>query len=42
MLNAGTLTFKEFATREELPLATIHDAVFGVLRGREAKSTNET
>jgi hypothetical protein len=27
MLNAGTLTFEEFAMREQLPLATIHDAV---------------
>jgi hypothetical protein len=27
MLNAGTLTFEEFAMREELPLATIHEAV---------------
>jgi hypothetical protein len=35
MLNAGTLTFEEFATREELPLATIHDAVLEFLRGRD-------
>jgi nucleotidyltransferase AbiEii toxin of type IV toxin-antitoxin system len=35
MLNAGTLTFKEFAMREELPLATIHDAVLSFLRGRD-------
>src|SRR5213593_425018 len=34
MLNAGTLTFEEFAMREELPLATIHDAVLEFLRGR--------
>src|SRR6266851_3629431 len=34
MLNAGTLTFKEFAMREQLPLATIHDAVLEFLRGR--------
>ena len=27
MLNAGVLTFKEFAMREPLPLATIHEAV---------------
>ena len=27
MLNAGSLTFEEFAMREQLPLATIHDAV---------------
>src|SRR5438874_5877792 len=32
MLNAGTLTFKEFAMREPLPLATIHDAVLEFLR----------
>src|SRR6266403_2077170 len=35
MLNAGTLTFKEFAVREQLPLATIHDAVLEFLRGRD-------
>src|SRR5438093_7417543 len=35
MLNAGALTFQEFAMREQLPLATIHDAVFEFLRGRE-------
>src|SRR5712692_2243703 len=35
MLNAGTLTFEEFAMREPLPLATIHDAVLEFLRGRE-------
>lgn len=35
MLNAGTLTFKEFAMREPLPLATIHDAVLAFLRGRD-------
>jgi len=35
MLNAGTLTFEEFATREQLPLATIHDAVLEFLRGRD-------
>jgi hypothetical protein len=34
MLNAGTLTFEEFAMREQLPLATIHDAVLQFLRGR--------
>src|SRR5204863_6397841 len=34
-LNAGALTFEEFAMREQLPLATIHDAVFEFLRGRE-------
>jgi Nucleotidyl transferase AbiEii toxin, Type IV TA system len=34
MLNAGTLTFEEFAMREQVPLATIHDAVLGFLRGR--------
>jgi hypothetical protein len=35
MLNAGALTFEEFAMREELPLATIHDAVLEFLRGRD-------
>lgn len=34
MLNAGTLTFEEFAMREEVPLATIHEAVLDFLRGR--------
>ncbi len=33
-LNAGALTFEEFAMREQLPLATIHDAVLEFLRGR--------
>jgi len=33
-LNAGILTFREFAMREELPLATIHQAVLEFLRGR--------
>src|SRR6266403_2853849 len=35
MLNAGTLSFKEFAMREQLPLATIHDVVLEFLRGRD-------
>jgi hypothetical protein len=35
MLNAGTLTFEEFAMHEQLPLATIHDAVLEFLRGRD-------
>jgi hypothetical protein len=35
MLNAGVLTFKEFVTREPLPLATIHEAVLEFLRGRD-------
>jgi hypothetical protein len=35
MLNAGSLSFKEFAMREQLPLATIHDAVLEFLRGRD-------
>jgi len=34
MLNAGVLTFQEFAMREPLPLATVHDAVLEFLRGR--------
>jgi len=35
MLNAGALTFKEFAMGEQLPLASIHDAVLDFLRGRD-------
>jgi len=35
MLNAGVLTFQEFAMRETLPLATIHEAVLGFLQGRD-------
>src|SRR5215212_10857384 len=35
MLNAGVLTFQEFAMREPLPLATVHDAVLDFLRGRD-------
>jgi hypothetical protein len=35
MLNAGVLTFKEFAMRDPPPLATIHEAVFEFLRGRD-------
>src|SRR5437762_13903831 len=35
MLNAGALTFEEFAMREQLPLSTIHDAVLEFLRGRD-------
>src|SRR2546427_12216054 len=35
MLNAGVLTFKEFAMREPLPLATIHEAVLDFVRGRD-------
>jgi hypothetical protein len=34
MLNAGVLTFQEFAMREPLPLATIHEAVLEFLKGR--------
>ncbi len=34
-LNAGALTFQEFAMREPLPLAIIHDAVLNFLRGRD-------
>ena len=34
MFGDGSLTFREFATRETLPLATIHDAVLEFLRGR--------
>src|SRR6185295_12443419 len=35
MLNAGVLTFQEFAMREPLPLATIHEAVLEFLKGRD-------
>ncbi len=35
MLGEGTLTIKEFAMREPLPLATIQDAVFEFLQGRQ-------
>ncbi|MBI3649460.1 MAG: hypothetical protein HY231_00240 [Acidobacteria bacterium] len=35
MFNAGALTFREFAMREPLPLATIHNAVLEFLRGRD-------
>jgi hypothetical protein len=34
MFGDGSLTFREFAMREPLPLATIHDAVLDFLRGR--------
>lgn len=35
MFDAGTLTFREFMTREPLPLATIQNAVLEFLRGRD-------
>src|SRR5262249_3990592 len=35
MLGDSALTLQEFITQEPLPLATIHDAVLGFLRGRE-------
>src|SRR6201993_3370437 len=35
MFGDGSLTFREFMTREPLPLATIHDAVLEFLRGRK-------
>jgi hypothetical protein len=35
MFGDGSLTFREFAMRESLPLATIHDAVLEFLRGRD-------
>ena len=35
MLNAGVLTFQEFAMRESLPLSTIHESVLEFLQGRE-------
>jgi hypothetical protein len=35
MFDAGVLTFREFAMREPLPLATIQNAVLEFLRGRD-------
>jgi hypothetical protein len=35
MFGDGSLTFREFAMREPLPLATIHDAVLEFLRGHD-------
>ena len=35
MLNAGVLTFREFAMHEPLPLATIQQAVLEFLQGRD-------
>src|SRR5262245_34995271 len=35
MFGDGSLTFREFAMREPLPLATVQDAVLEFLRGRE-------
>lgn len=35
MINAGVLTFQEFAMRETLPLATIQESVLEFLQGRE-------
>jgi len=35
MFGDGSLTFQEFAMGEQLPLATIHDAVLEFLRGRD-------
>jgi Nucleotidyl transferase AbiEii toxin, Type IV TA system len=35
MFGDGSLTFREFATREPLPLARVHDAVLDFLRGRD-------
>jgi hypothetical protein len=35
MFGDGALTFREFAMREPLPLATIHDAVLEFLRNRD-------
>src|SRR5439155_6118714 len=35
MFGDGPLTFREFAMREPLPLATIHDAVLEFLRDRD-------
>jgi hypothetical protein len=35
MFGDGSLSFREFAMREPLPLATIHDAVLQFLRGKD-------
>lgn len=35
MFGDGSLTFREFAMHEPLPLATIHDAVLEFMRGRK-------
>ncbi len=35
MFGDGSLAFREFMTREPVPLATIHDAVLEFLRGRD-------
>lgn len=35
MFGDGSLTFREFAMKEPLPLATVHDAVIDFLRNRE-------
>lgn len=35
MFGDGALTFREFAMREPLPLATVHDAVLEFMRGRD-------
>lgn len=35
MFGDGALTFREFAMKEQLPLATIHDAVLEFLRDRD-------
>ncbi len=35
MFGDGALSFREFAMREPLPLATVHDAVLEFLQGRE-------
>jgi hypothetical protein len=35
MFGDGSLTFREFATREPYPLAMVHDAVLDFMRGRD-------
>src|SRR5256885_10344527 len=35
MLNADALSFREFMTREPLPLSTVHNAVLKFIRGRK-------
>ncbi len=35
VLGEGTLTFREFAAKEKLPLSGIHNAVVEFLQGRD-------
>ena len=42
MFNAGALAFQEFVMGESLPLATIQQAVFEFLRGRDGGAWSNT